>query len=449
MMQTDEMDVLVSELDRRANRALQMARDAGAEARVCATVALETRLAGDSDQPHQTNRIENATLEILVSKDDRTGFAVVNGFDPVSLRDAVTSALLLARFSLPDPSPTLATPQQAPTARPLGFQCDPISSMTFGEFRMVIAEAAAGITRDPRVLLERYEGEISVTWRTVRNTLGIIQTEKRTSASWNFLGAARDHEEATGSDYEANFSFRHADLARKCTDSADSLRQRLIGALTARQPSSYNGPVLLAPRAVHDVLTGTIVHHASGREVMDGTSRWADLIGTQVAAASCTLTENPHDERFSAATAFDGDGVPTQTTVIVKDGVFASHLHDVVSAARLSGPTTGHANRALCLEMAQGPCPLSDMLVASPRLLMVHRFAGKVDPISGHYSGIAKLSRFYLNGEDMGSATETMIAGDLLDLITGILAVSRESENVHGEYEAPYVLIDNACVTAG
>jgi PmbA protein len=141
--------------------------------------------------------------------------------------------------------------------------------------------------------------------------------------------------------------------------------------------------------------------------------------------------------------------VPTTPTTILEQGVLVSYLHDIVSAGRLRQRTTGHANRALCLEMAAGPSPLSDMTDASPRLLMVHRFVGNTDPVSGHYSGIAKSSRLYLNGEDVGSVTETMIAGDLSDLVGQILAVSRESENICGECEAPYVLLDGVCVTGG
>jgi PmbA protein len=450
MMDSSDLDTLAGKLGQFADRALQMARDRGAEARVCATASLETRLAGNGCQPSLANRVENATLEILVSKDHRTGSASVNGFDERSLRNAVAFALSLARFSLPNPGPTLAARELAPAASTLGFQFDPaLCSMTFDEFQEITGEAAACMARDRRILLERYDGEMSVTWRTVRNSLGVHQTERRTFSSWSFLGMAHDGEEVTGSDYEANFSFRRDGLGRSCIAGATALRQRLIEALNAHKPPSYNGPILLAPRAVHDLVIGPIVYHASGRAVMDATSRWANSIGEKVANVSCSLAEKPHDGRFSGATAFDGDGVPTAVTTILEQGLLVSYLHDVVSAGHLSQRTTGHANRALCLEMAAGPSPLRDMTAASPRLLMVHRFAGNADPISGHYSGIAKSSRLYLNGQDAGSVTETMIAGDLSDPVGQILGVSHESENVCGECEAPYVLVNGACVTGG
>jgi len=319
--------------------------------------------------------------------------------------------------------------------------------MAFDEFQGITSEAAVCMTRDRRILLERYEGEISVAWRSVRNSFGVVQTEKRASSSWSFLGMAREGDEVTGSDYEANFSFRRAGLDGKCAAGATALGQRLVGALNAHKPPSYQGPVLLAPRAVHDLLIGAIVHHASGRAVTDATSLWANSIGKQVANTWCSLAERPHDWRFSGATAFDGDGVPTQPTTILEHGVLLSFLHDVVSAGRLRDRTTGHSDRTLCLQMAPGPSSLNDMMAASPQLLVVHRFAGSSNPVSGHYSGIAKSSRLCLNGEDAGSVTETMISGDLSDLVGRILAVSRELENVGGEYEAPYVLVDDVCVT--
>lgn len=437
-----------SDLRRFAAMALQKARDAGAEARISVTTSLETRLAGESWAPSLANDTAITSVDILVLKDNRTGIAAINCLDENALCEAIAFALSLSRFALADDCPVLAPPGLASPARPLDFQFDPgLASMQVGELRDVMCTAVALLTQDRRIRLERCEAGISVQFRGVWNSLGVGQTERRTLSRWSFLGMADDGDGVTGCDYRANADFTCAGLRARCLQDASAFRESLLGGLHSRPAPSYTGPVLLTPRSVQELLLETIVQHASGREVLGGRSRWKRAVGSQVVSHALTLTERPHDARFAAATAFDADGVPTSGTVILDRGVLVSHLHDIASAGHLETQTTGHAGRALCLDMASGETRLCDLLGAFPTLLVLDRFSGNADPISGHYSGVAKSSRLYTDGEDCGSVTGTTIAGDLSDLMAPILAVSTETECVGGEYAAPYVLIDGVCVT--
>jgi PmbA protein len=435
-------------MDRLADDALQMARDAGAEARVCANVTLETRVAGESRLPELAHRVESANLDILVSREDRTGCAAVNGLDSDSVREAVAFALSLARFAPPDPIPCLATPAQAPAADPLEFLYDrALEPMSGGDLRAVLAEAVGDLRGYPGCLLERYECEVAIAWRNVRNTLGVHQTEQRTRGSWSFQGLMRHGDDTSASDYEAGFSFTADGLAQRCRDSAVTLGQRLTGALASRAAPTYRGPVVLGPRAVHALVVEAMAHHASGWAVADGTTGWADALGQLVAARACSLVEQPHDGRYTAATAFDADGVPTRTTPLLEQGLFVGRLHNVRSAARLGESVTGHANRDLCLCLGPGQSCVLEMLAAAAHVLLVHRFAGSADPTSGDYSGVAKSSRLWMHGREAGSVTEAMVAGTLSDFVGQILALSREVTWVNGEFAAPYVLVDGVSVT--
>jgi predicted Zn-dependent protease len=78
---------------------------------------------------------------------------------------------------------------------------------------------------------------------------------------------------------------------------------------------------------------------------------------------------------------------------------------------------------------------------------MVDRFSGNSDPIKGDFSGVAKSSRLFQRGEDRGSVTETMIAGNFFAIADAVLAVSKEVEIVSGGFASPYVLVDGVSVT--
>ena len=428
--------------------ALQITHDLGGEARITAIASAETRAAGENGPPSLAHGSEITTMDILVSKAGRRGIASVNRLDEETVREAIDFALSLARLSLPDEIPVLASPDIARPARPLDFLFDPMLAISgFDELQDILVAAVSVIDEDPRTRLERYEATVSVLFRGVWNSLGVSQAERRTLSQWSFLGMASDGDDVTGRDYRTNSSFRHAGLRQMCLDDAAAFRCGVLRGLNPRQAPSYTGPVLLAPRAVHDLIAASIVAQASGREIVLGRSRWADALGARVAHPMLTVVERPHDPRFAAATAFDGDGVPTLDTSILDQGVLIAHLHDVSTSSRLHARTTGHSDRTLCLEMSEGNTALDDMVAAFPTIVAVERFSGNIDPIGGCYSGIAKSSRLYRHGEDCGCIAETMIAGDLNNLTGSVLAVSQETICDSGEFVAPFVLLDGVCVT--
>ena len=80
--------------------------------------------------------------------------------------------------------------------------------------------------------------------------------------------------------------------------------------------------------------------------------------------------------------------------------------------------------------------------------LLVNRFSGNVDEVSGDFSGVAKGSFLVKNGKKIAAVQETMIAGNVYELFNRILA---RGSTLHRNMttECPYVLVDGLTVTAG
>ena len=180
---------------------------------------------------------------------------------------------------------------------------------------------------------------------------------------------------------------------------------------------------------------------------MDGKSRWAQSVGQRVVSDKLTLRDHPHDPRFSGATGFDSDGLPTKQQTLVEHGVLQMILHDCYSAKRCKGRSTGTSGGPFALEVAAGTASKAELLRSHKQLLVVDRFSGNADPIKGDFSGVAKGSRLYSNGEDAGSVTETMIAGNFFTIAEEVLGVSRETELVSGGFLSPYILVGGVSVT--
>ncbi len=258
---------------------------------------------------------------------------------------------------------------------------------------------------------------------------------------------AVDGSEVSGFDYDGRSVYAWdggLDIALK---QCDEFVEKIVKNLRPVKAPTYKGPILMTPRAVEEILLGTILYHMSGASVMDGKSQWHDKIGKAVISKMISISDAPRNAAFSGATAFDGDGLPTVGQDLVKDGVLMTHLHDCYTANRCKSKSTHTSGGPFSLMCSPGSGQLKDMMNARQELLVVDRFSGNIDPIKGDFSGVAKSSRYFKNGMDQGAVGETMIAGNLFDCLNNILAVSSVTEDVSGSIRMPWMVVDHVSIT--
>jgi PmbA protein len=80
--------------------------------------------------------------------------------------------------------------------------------------------------------------------------------------------------------------------------------------------------------------------------------------------------------------------------------------------------------------------------------LVLKRFSGNSDPVSGQFSGIAKNSWWVKNGERHGALKEVMISGNMFDLLKNIKLIGSTTYRQMGSFDSPYLLIDGVSVTS-
>lgn len=76
------------------------------------------------------------------------------------------------------------------------------------------------------------------------------------------------------------------------------------------------------------------------------------------------------------------------------------------------------------------------------------RFSGFPDPVSGDFSGVVKGGFMIENGEITRPLIETLIAGNLFELLPRISGLSRETERIES-LVAPYIRIEEVSITGG
>ncbi len=387
----------------------------------------------------------------------RGGFASTNQTDEHSLVETARAATALARLSLADPCTDLVEPGETPEALRLlhpDLAALPIEACS--ELARDLVTRTLGI--DPRLSLDRAALEVTRRSIAVHSSRGVHATASDAELSGTLFGMAVDGADVGG--------FESGSETVRDPSQWPELGGRLVrrfaevalGNLGATRAESYRGPVLFTPQAFLAVFVRPMVAAASALAVQRGRSALAGKLGSQVAAATLTIRDDPRDPELSGARAFDREGTPTRTLDIVRRGVLESHLYNGYAARVESRRSTGHATgfarsspglgpHALCVRGGRGT--VQDLCSRMGRGLLVQRFSGSVDPASGDFSGVAKSARWIERGSHARSVRETLISGNAFALLCGEVALSSPPERVMGAELAPWALVDGVSVTAG
>jgi PmbA protein len=439
-----------------ADRGVAVARKGGADQ---AEVFVESVRAAEvelqKDDIHTASTADEVSIGIRVVRGGSVGFATVNGED--RLERACEDALAMAAASPPDPRNGLGEPEGA-GALPLEFAPDAaIAELTVER----LVELAAGVLErvrslDPRVRIDSGGVSAAVSARAIATSTGIRQAEDHAGAQGYLFGMAVDGDEVGSFDAHGQAVLRAADLAPELDRVAERFVERCIGALGARSGETYRGPVLLAPEVVSSFVLADLISVLTGRAVRTGRCPVADKVGQAVAAPELTIVDDARMPGGTASAAFDREGTPTGRTPLLTDGVLRGFLYDVYEARVAAVRPTGHARGGATSQPTIGVSNLLvspggetvDELCRVPRIVLVNRFSGSSDPVTGEFSGVVKGGFLLRNGERI-PLRETLIAGNLYDLLRRISGVSRERENLYGRAWIPALRVEDVSVTAG
>lgn len=126
---------------------------------------------------------------------------------------------------------------------------------------------------------------------------------------------------------------------------ADEAARMAVDLLSAGYPEGGRKRVLLSP-AIVGLLTHEAVGHTVEADFVASGSVAAGKLGQRVASELVTLCDSGASEFQQGAggtLSVDDQGVPTQRTVIIEQGVLESYLHDRESAASFGVQPTGNA----------------------------------------------------------------------------------------------------------
>ena len=265
----------------------------------------------------------------------------------------------------------------------------------------------------------------------IATSLGISGTYRRTDA-WCYSIAIA----GSGDDQEMGFDF---DLARgiaglNAEDIAQRSAHKALDVLGASKIPSARMPVVF-DRYVAGQFLGVLSQALTGEAVQKGRSLFAGKIDQQVAATGLSLIDDGRLERAPGSSPWDAEGVPTQRTEVIDNGVLKSFLYDTTSARRESRASTGNASRAgfkslphaSATNLAFNPTgeTAEQVMKDAGRALLVLDFHGVhsgANAVTGDFS-VGATGRILENGVPGQPVKEITVAAPMLEILKGIAAV--------------------------
>ncbi len=205
----------------------------------------------------------------------------------------------------------------------------------------------------------------------------------------------------------------------------------------------FTGTALFPAGSLGSILSSVIGNFASDGTILDGTSPWKDKLGCTVADPRITISMNPFDSRVVCGETYTAEGFKAEPFDLIKNGVLNSFMLSLYVANKTGLPRA--KNQTWSVIMEPGDTPLAEIIKGIDKGIIVGRFSGGDPGTGGDFSGVAKNSFLIENGKITTALSETMISGNIGDLLKNVRAVSKETV-ADGATVLPAVAFDGVTI---
>jgi PmbA protein len=231
----------------------------------------------------------------------------------------------------------------------------------------------------------------------------------------------------------------------------------VVNSLRSRKIDSFRGKMLLSPSAATELIQDVIAYSINSYMVQKGTSKFEGKVGKSVSSDLLTLEDDATNVNGLGSSSFDREGVPHRRNVIIENGILRRFIYNTYTANKDNTESTGNAVGSpkappmvstTNIIIKPGKSKLDNLISEMDRGIMVSRFSGNVNPISGDFSGVVKGGQYIRNGNNQYAVKEVMVAGNIFDALYDLVGISKERK-ILADSILPYMLFDNISFTAG
>jgi PmbA protein len=201
-------------------------------------------------------------------------------------------------------------------------------------------------------------------------------------------------------------------------------------------------PAIFTPHGVASALISPLISAFNGKIVFDGASPLKNKLGHQVFDKKFSLWDDATIPYQVGSYPCDDEGVSAQQTALIDCGVVSHFIYDLQTAALAQTKSTGNGDRRggvpapspSSIIVDKGDTSFNDMVKDIKEGLIIDILIGaeQGNILNGDFSGNVLLGYKVENGEITGRVKDTIVAGNVYQLLKQIETVGNDARWVEG-----------------
>lgn len=274
---------------------------------------------------------------------EKTAFAYSDDIRTDALLNAANITRAIAQAGQERSIPALIKRQQPSLYLPQ----DPIASLS-AEAKVKLLEKLESYARamDPRIkqVMASIAGEYEVVLIARHDGVMAADIRPLVRLSINVIAESNGRREQGSSGGGGRFDYSGFSDEVLQQYASEAVHQALVN-LDARPAPAGNMTVVLGAGWPGILLHEAIGHGLEGDFNRKGSSAFAGKIGQRVAAPGVTVVDDGTLSHRRGSLTVDDEGNPTQSTVLIEDGILRGYIQDSLNSRLMGMPLTGNARR--------------------------------------------------------------------------------------------------------
>ncbi len=431
---------MIESLKKTAAGAVSVLQQAGADkaqANVSYTITHEFNVDGGEFSLFRT--LFDKSLVMTAICGGRKGTVAQNRYDDATISESAKTCLEAAASAQPDENWDFA-PVSENEDFVLG-EVKPDTDLLFERCRELMASLKE---RFPKILMEQMIVSHKEILKAQANSYGVLFSTHEGYYEVSLMFSGHEGEKASsffGTGVIADSLDKpFLELGSLAKDLADVEKQIETTGINGK----FEGTVVVAPGCFTSLFYTILANFAGENGLLSGTSPWKDKLGEVVADPRLTISLAPLDERIVCGNRYTDEGFKAENFDLIKDGKLNAFYLSLYSANKLKLPRGG--NDSMNVIVAPGDQPIEKIIASIDRGVLIGRFSGGEPSSNGDFSGVAKNSFLIENGKIGQALSETMISGNLADMLMNVRGISCE-QVVDGMSALPYIAFDGITIS--
>jgi len=380
----------------------------------------------------------NSSVGFTIYKDNCKGSTSINKMDKESIDSAIEDVIELANSSEPDEAYDIAK-YQVPKSFSTGQTTADMDKMydrlsEFSDYTKLTY---------PKVILE--QAIIDFTYRKgiFANSNGVQFGLEKGMYNFSPMFTSKDGANTSSFNY-TGFSAKELNKCIKDYGSIDRLlKESQEQVVTQKIPGKFNGQIIVTPDCLDDFVS-TVMDFVTDIPLISGRSIYKDKLNESISDSRFTMHSKPRSDELQSNYFITGDGYESQDCTLIENGILKTFLLGIYGANKTGLSRSVNDGGAHIVD--PGNVALDDIIKSTKRGVILSRFSGGNPSDNGDFSGVAKNSYYVENGEVKCPISETMISGNICDMMNNIVDISKERID-YGDCIYPWVQFDGLTIS--